>query len=150
MLRKMIRKILVEEDVELCGAECWIHPRCWSTSEINGVKDDNNEPKMPLIEEHLGELSWHIIVNLDNGQIGNWPKGTVASIHYKSCDENYVQILDDQLGIVKDYEGYVPNFLCNGQGHGDYVILEIDEDGFIKNFNNNLDDIFNDDEDDDY
>lgn len=132
----MKKKIKVEEEIDLAGAECWIHPRHWSTSEINGVEDDDDNPQMPLIQEHLGEKAWHIIVNLDTGQICNWPQGTKASIHYKSVDENYIHILDDRLGIVEEYEGYVPDFLCPK------------ENGFIQNFNNNLDDIFdNEDED---
>lgn len=145
----MIKKIKVEQEINLAGAECWIHPRHWSTSEINGVEDDDDNPQMPLIDEHLGEKAWHIIVNLDTGQICNWPQGTKASIHYKSVDENYIHILDDQLGIVKEYEGYVPNFLCPKEdGWGDYVIMDIDENGFIQNFNNNLDDIFDNEDDD--
>lgn len=141
----MKKKLLVEEVVNLVGAECWIHPRFWEDSSINGVDDDAENPRMPLIEEHLGEKAWHIVINLDTGQICNWPQGTTANIHYKSCDENYVEILDENLGIVKEYDGYVPKFLCPKEnGYGDYVIMDIDENGFIQNFNNNLDDIFDD------
>lgn len=143
----MKRKIKVEQEVEIIGIECWIHPRRWNTSEINGMNDDNDEPKMPLVEEHYGELAWHIIINPETGQIGQWPQGTTASIHYKSVDENYIHFLDDRLGIIKEYEGCVPNFLCPKEdGWGDYVIMDIDENGFIKDFNNNLDDIFEEDE----
>ena len=144
----MKRKIKVVQDIDIVGAECWIHPRKWSSSEINGMNDDKDTPQMPLITEHWGEKAWHIIVNLDNGQIGNWPQGTTASIHYKSVDANVIHLLDDCLGIIKEYEGYVPNFLCpKGDGWGDYVIMDIDENGFIQDFNNNLDDIFDDDGD---
>lgn len=142
----MKKEILVKQEIELSGAECWIHARYWEDSEVNGEEDDAEDPKMPHIDEHLGEKAWHIIINLDTGQICNWPKGTTAHIHYKSCDENYIDILDDRLGVVKEYEGYVPNFLCpNGEGYGDYVKMDIDENGFIRNFNNNLDDVFADD-----
>lgn len=144
----MKRNIVTTEEVELAGAECWIHPRYWEDSEINGVADDAENPKMPLIAEHLGEKAWHIIINFDTGQICNWPQGTTASVHYKSCDENYIHILDDQLGVVKEYDGYVPDFLCPKEmNDGDYVVMDIDENGFIQGFNNNLDDIFDDEED---
>lgn len=144
----MKRKIKVEQEIDLRGAECWIHPRSWSSSEINGVEDDYDEPQMPFVEEHLGEKAWHIIINLDNGQITNWPKGTIASIHYKSCDENYINIIDRNANIVKEYDGYVPSFLYPKEnGYGDYVIMDIDENGFIQDFDPNLDDIFNDDQD---
>lgn len=134
---------MTQQEIDLAVAECWIHARYWEDSMVNGVEDDAENPKMPLVEEHLGDKAWHIIINLDNGQISNWPKGTTASIHYKSCDENYIDILDDQLGVVKQYEGYVPNFLCpKEKGWADYVIMDIDENGFIQNFDPNLDDIF--------
>lgn len=139
----MKRYIKTVQEVELAAAECWIHARYWEDSEVNGVEDDAENPKMPLIEEHLGEKAWHIIINLNNGQICNWPQGTTASIHYKSCDENYIDILNDRLGVIKEYEGYVPNILCpKKNGYGDYVIMDIDENGFIQNFDPNLDDIF--------
>lgn len=139
----MERKIKVEQVIDIIGAECWIHPRRWSSSEINGEEDDNDNPRMPLIEEHLGEKAWHIIINLDTGQIGNWPQGTTACIHYKSVDGNYIHLLDDRLGIVKEYDGYVPDFLCPKEdGWGDYVIMDIDENGFIQDFKANLDDLF--------
>lgn len=139
----MKMKIKVLQEVDLAIAECWIHARYWEDSLINGVEDDASNPKMPCIEEHLGEQAWHIIINLDNGQIVNWPAGSTAHIHYKSCDENYIDIIDRETCIVKEYEGYVPNFLCpNGAGYSDYVKMDIDEKGFIKNFNNNVDDVF--------
>lgn len=70
----MKKKILVEETVNLVGAECWVHPCFWEDSSINGVDDDAENPRMPLIEERLGEKAWHIVINLDTGQICNWPQ----------------------------------------------------------------------------
>lgn len=138
----MKRKIKVEEEVDLAIAECWIHARYFEDAYIDGVRDDNDNPKMPFVEEHDCEKAWHIKINLDNGQILGWPQGVTARIHYKSCDENYVDILDRQLGIVKEYDGYVPNLLCpNDENDGDYVKMDIDGNGFIQNFNPNLDDI---------
>lgn len=142
----MKRKIKVEQEIEIAFAECRIYARYWQDAYVNGVKDDAENPKMPFVEEHNGEKEWHIKINLDNGQICNWPQGTTAKVHYKSCDCNEVQILDRQLGIIKDYDGYVPTFLCpEGNGFGDYVIMNIDENGFIQNFNPVLDDIFDED-----
>ena len=139
--------IKVEQEIDLAAAECWIHARYWEDSEVNGVEDDADNPKMPFVEEHNGGKAWHIIINLDNGQICNWPQGTTAKIHYKSCDENYVEILDRQLGIIKEHEGYVPKILCpEGNGFGDYVIMNIDENGFIRNFHPDLADIFDDED----
>lgn len=144
----MKRKIKVEQEIDLAIADCTIFARDWEDSEINGVEDDADNPQMPCViiaDEDKRQLAWCPVVNLDNGQITNWQKGVTASIHYKSCDENCIHILDRECNVVKEYEGYVPCFLCpKANGFGDYVIMDIDENGFIQNFNNNLDDVFDD------
>ena len=149
----MKRNILVEQEIEISLAVCQIFARYWEDSEVNGVEDDAEHPKMPCIENvedfyyNKLQLAWCPIIDLDKGQICNWPKGTTAKIHYKSCDENVVELLDSNRNTIKEYEGYVPKFLCPKEdGWGDYVIMDIDEDGFIKDFNNNIDDIFEDNE----
>jgi len=56
------------------------------------------------------------------------------SIHMKVCDGFCCRILDQDNKVIKDYEGYVPNFMP-GEHYGDYVILEIDIDtGNITNW----------------
>ena len=149
----MERKIKIEKTVDLATAECQIFARYWEDSEINGVEDDANNPKMPCVEsvEHFyygqKKLAWCPIIDLDNGRILNWCRGEVAKIHYKSCDENVVVIKDRNGEEIKKYTGYVPRFLdpCR-EGFGDYVIMEIDSNGYIRDFDNDLDDIFDDEE----
>lgn len=150
----MKQKIKIEITVGLAIAECQIFARYWEDSEINGVEDDANNPKMPCVEsvEHFyyGEkiLAWCPIIDLDNGRILNWSRGYVTKIHYKSCDENVVVIKDLNGEVVKHYTGYVPRFLDPYRdGYGDYVIMEIDSNGYIRDFDNCLDDIFDDEED---
>ena len=46
----MKRKILVEQEVEITLAVCQIFARYWEDSEVNGVEDDAEYPKMPCIE----------------------------------------------------------------------------------------------------
>jgi hypothetical protein len=55
-------------------------------------------------------------------------------IHMKVCDQ-FSATLEDQNGEeIKDYEGYVPDFMP-GTHYGDYLILEIDIDtGKIMNW----------------
>ena len=148
----MKRTILTPQEIEISFAICQIFAQYWEDSEVNGVEDDEMNPKMPCIEnvEHFyfkkNRLAWCPIIDLDKGQIVNWTKGTTASIHYKSSDENVVELQDPNRNTIKQYDGYVPHFLCPKEdGYGDYVIMDIDENGFIQNFNNNLDDIFNED-----
>lgn len=55
-------------------------------------------------------------------------------IHIKVRDEFACAILDQDGQELKDYEGYVPNFMP-GPHYGDYVILDIDVDtGMITNW----------------
>lgn len=140
-------EIKIEKEVDLSMAECQIFARYWEDSEINGVEDDAENPKMPCIEKVDGELAWCPVIDLDNGLIMNWPQGTTASIHYKSCDENVIRIFDADCNEVKRYEGYVPKFLSPKEdGWGDYVIMDIDQNGYIQNFKADLDDIFREEE----
>lgn len=150
----MERKIKIEKTVDLATAECQIFARYWEDSELNGVEDDASNPEMPCVESvghfYYGKkkLAWCPIIDLDNGRILNWCRGDVAKIHYKSCDGNVVVIKDRNGEEVKDYTGYVPRFLDPyREGYGDYVIMEIDSNGYIRDFDNDLDDIFDDEED---
>lgn len=145
----MKKKIKIEKEVDLALAECQIFARYWEDSEVNGVEDDAENPKMPCVEsvEHFyhkrKELAWCPIIDLDLGLIMNWPQGETASIHYKSCDENVIRIIDADGNVVKEYCGYVPQFLYPKEnGYGDYVIMDIDQNGYIRDFDNCLDDIF--------
>lgn len=150
----MKRKIRVEKEFDIAVAECEVFARYWEDSDIDGIDDDAENPKMPCVSVtkhfHHGkkQLAWCPVIDLDRGCILNWPVGRTASIHYKSCDENRVVLRDRNGDIVKDYNGYVPKILdphrdvCD-----DYVIMEVDSNGYIMDFDNNLDDIFSDDED---
>lgn len=57
------------------------------------------------------------------------------SIHIKVRDEFSARLLDQDGAELKDYEGYVPEFMP-GEHYGDYLILDIDiETGSILNWN---------------
>lgn len=61
--------------------------------------------------------------------------GKTASIHYKICDAGTYILLDDNMNEIKSIDGYVPDIMCpEGKGYGDYVIMHVDEKGFIKNW----------------
>jgi len=142
----MKRTIKVEKEVNIVAADCCIYARYWEDSEINGVEDDAENPQMPFIRVNIkGEMFWNPVIMLDTGKIANWPQGITADIHYKSCDENEIRLLckeDVGYGVVKEYSGYVPEFLCpEKNGYGDYVIMHIDRNGYIRNFKPDIDDI---------
>jgi hypothetical protein len=106
--------------------------RYWEDATVNGQEDTNGE----LIPFRNGDI-WEPIIDLENGLIVDWPNGTVANIHYKVCDAGEYWLLDDNMNKVSKYKGhYVPDaLLCYGElGYGDYIIMTIDENGKIQDF----------------
>jgi hypothetical protein len=72
---------------------------------------------------------------METGQILNWQQGNTASVHYKICDGFACCFTDDSSESILDYDGYVPNFMClKGEPDGDYIIMDIDENGYIKDW----------------
>ena len=107
--------------------------RYWEDSSVNGQDDDDEEnPTMPCT---VDAKRWVIKVNVDNGQIVNCTKGVTAIVHYKVCDDGIYTLLDENDNVIQEIESYVPNVFCiDDEGYGDYVIMRIDADGFIKNW----------------
>lgn len=105
--------------------------RYWEDATVNGVSDEDGD----LIPCREGD-SWRPIINIDSGLITNWEKGKNASIHYKVCDDGEYWLQDingDKLARAKGY--YVPDFLAiDDSGFGDYIIMEVDSEGFINNW----------------
>lgn len=94
---------------------------------VNGIYDDNDNPKMPFMQS--GGM-FRIFVDLDTLKVKDWPKGVTADIHYKVCDCGEYYLLDEQFGqLAKYYDDYAP--LCLGD-YGDYLVFEVTEDGDFK------------------
>lgn len=110
---------------------------------VNGVEDETGE-LMPCMEGG----TWKPVINFDTGQIMNWKKGTVADVHYKVCDAGSYTLLNEGGNIVHTAEdSYVPRCLSPKEnGYGDYIIMDIDADGFIQNWNPTLHDLLPEDE----
>ena len=146
----MIKTVRIEKEFDIVTAECQVFARYWEDSEVDGVADDTREPKMPCVRllklspDHRVQMAWCPVIDLDRGCIVNWPVGCVAKIHYKSCDENRVVLRDRHGEVIKEYNGYVPDILDpHREGDGDYVVMEIDSNGYIADFDNDIDDILN-------
>lgn len=98
--------------------------------------DVNGEPcnKLSEIPLHDGE-HWQVAIDVDAGVIENWPQGKTVEIHAKVCDDGTYSILDANRQEIKTIDGYVLDCLAIGEnGYGDYMIMEIDENGKIKNW----------------
>ena len=134
------------------------HVRYVQDSDVNGESDvtyeeqcDGVTPRMPFFNVHENkrgcyDYNWCPVININSGQIINWPVGTTANISYKVCDGCQISfkrnLNEDPLfypyenGLVDHYEGYVPRILdIMGDGYGDYIQMNVDEYGNIENFN---------------
>ena len=87
-------------------------------------------------------------IEIETGKILNWRQGVKAEIHYKVCDCCGWELKDENGGVVFDADdGYVPSTLAPKEdGYGDYIIMDIDENGVIADWNFDIED-FKQDED---
>jgi hypothetical protein len=105
--------------------------RYWEDARLNGQED--TEGKVPL---RNGDR-WTPVIDLEGGQIQDWPQGVIADIHYKVCDDGDYWLLDSSKVRLAKWRGYyVPDsLLCvNDKGFGDYIIFKVTSDGRILNW----------------
>lgn len=146
-------QLKITKDFDITHINVSAEPRYWNDSKVNGEYDidlmeTDGTPLMPcavkLYEEPKTHIKsdnwrWQPLINVETGQIENWTKGTIASLHYKVCDCFVCDFLDEDGDAVKSYDGYVPDFMCPKEsGYGDYIIMDIDENGFIQWWNKSL------------
>lgn len=136
----MNAKIKVEKEFDLKTLFVKAGVRRWESSEVDGESDTEEGNNIPC---KVGEL-WCPIIDIDSGIIQNWEIGKTADIHYKVADCLGFEIKDaNNETILSEEDGYVPNTLCiNGEGYGDYLILQIEETGKIKDWKFNLSDFY--------
>ena len=120
--------------VDRIRAECGV--RYWEDADVNGETDEDGT----LIPRRSGDC-WNPTIILSTGQIMDWPKGTTAKVHYKVCDDGRYYLLTPCGEVAMETDGYVPKVMCpGGSGCGDYVIMSINADGFIDDWNPDLSD----------
>ncbi len=91
--------------------------------------------------------NWSATVEVDTGKITEWPKGKTGSMFMKVVDGGTYILRDESKNeVARIDEDYVPNSLIPGE-YGDYIHLEIDENGVITNWlkNPSVDDFFTED-----
>ena len=125
--------------------------RYYEDTTINGVEDVNVmdtegmvTPNIPCVERIADKPTKHICsdcfrwrpkININTGQIENWTQGLSADVHYKVCDQGVYHLLDKDGNTIKTIESQVPDVLYpGGDGCGDYIIMDIDSDGYIMGF----------------
>ncbi len=136
----MKAKIKIEQQVDIKTLHVEAGVRYWEDSTVNGIKDEAGD----LIPCRDGNY-WKPIIDIDSGKITNWTAGVVADIHYKVCDDGTYRLYDELGDLVVTKEGYVPNIMCpEDNGYGDYIIMKVDENGVIANWQPVIDDFIED------
>ena len=77
--------------------------------------------------------TWSAIIEVDTGKIHDWPQGKTGSLYMKVCDSGVYTLLDRDRAEIAQRNDYVPHGLIPGD-YGDYVDLNIDEEGIITNW----------------
>lgn len=128
-------KVRTEKEVVIKTLEVEAGVRYWEDTTVNGVEDEAGD----LIPFREGEL-WKPVIDVELGKIINWPAGTKADVHYKVCDSGNYYLKDSKGNTVLSIESdYVPQILCPKEnGYGDYIIMDIDENGVIANWKQTL------------
>ena len=90
---------------------------------------------------------WHGCIDIDKGQLLEWPNGIAGHLAMKVTDSGTYTLLDADKGFIASiYQNYVPNELIPGS-YGDYIDLQIDDSGMISNWGTpHLSDLFGSDD----
>lgn len=130
--------ILVEKEIEITTLLVSAGVRYWESATVNGFFDEDGD----LIPCRIGDR-WCPEIDIDTGIIRNWTQGVKAEIYYKVCDDGSYYLKDKNgLSFAMSIENdYVPRIMCPKEnGHGDYIIMDIDENGQIQNWNPYIED----------
>jgi hypothetical protein len=124
-----------EKEVELKTLIVKAGVRYYEDAIVNGIADTNGD----LIPCKQGDV-WCPVINIDSGIIMNWKQGVQAEVHYKVCDAGSYYILDAEGNTILSIEdNYVPDMMCPKEsGYGDYIIMDIDENGQISKWKKTL------------
>lgn len=135
-------KLKIEKEFEVKYLQVKAGARYWEDAIVDGVEDTEGS----LIPCREGDY-WCPLIELESGIIKNWEHGKKASVHFKVCDDGEYSLLDLNKEVVKSIDGYVPDIMSPKEsGYGDYIIMDIDENGKISNWRVKLDE-FTDNED---
>ncbi len=136
--------VKIKKEVELVTLEVMAGVRYYEDATVDGVEDSDGK----LIPCKKGSM-WCPIIDIDKGIITNWKQGVKASVHYKVCDSGCYLLKDLEGNTILSIEnGYVPKMMCPKEnGYGDYIIMDIDENGKIANWKPSIDGFQTNDED---
>ena len=132
IIKEQVEKAI---DIKYLCLDC--NARYLEDASVNGEDDicyddqcAGKESIMPFMRtEGKGEdRFWSIKINVETGEVLNWPKDKEADIHYKVCDECTYWVEDSNGNIYHKIDSYVPKILdFYGDSYGDYLVMTIKE-----------------------
>ena len=127
---KVVVKVKTKVEVKTLKVKAGV--RYWEDATVDGIEDEKGD----LIPCRDGDY-WCPEIDIDKGKITNWKQGVKADVHYKVCDDGSYYLQDsDGKTILSIENNYVPEIMCpSDKGYGDYIIMNIDENGVIANWN---------------
>ena len=124
---KRIKYLLVTAEHIVCPEESF-------TSNLRG---DDGQEVLPGLDS--AKARWRVTIDLQSGQIQDWPKDVHASISFKVRDECSIVLQDANGAGLATYEGYVPVILSPAdEGYGDYMFMRVNQNGFIEDWDPEL------------
>lgn len=131
-------KIKKEVEVEIKTLHVRAGVRYWEDANVNGIEDNDGKLIPCRVKD---EDDWFPVIEIETGKIINWKQGVTADIHYKVCDDGDYYLLDENDEEVLHINGYVPKTLYpEKNGYGDYIIMKVNSEGLINNWEFYLDD----------
>ncbi len=133
----MKMSIYIKSEINVKKLYAKVYPISVEDASVNGDDELENNPKMPFMkfDERVKEYCWEVNIDIDKGQIVDWPQGTTASINYKVCDAGSYALYDENDKLITSIDDYVPSIMCpKEEGYGDYLIMDIDKNGFIQDW----------------
>jgi hypothetical protein len=113
------------------------NPRYLEDTYLNEKEDEKGE--ICIYDNTTGMLDF--IIDMVEGKILGWDNTQEAKIHYKIVDEGkyyLIEYIAQYMYVIRKeyYSCYVVDELLviNDKGYGDYMIMEVDKDGYIKNY----------------
>jgi hypothetical protein len=132
--------VKVKKEVEIKTLHVEAGASNWEDTEVNGSPDSEDGTLIPCKD---GDY-WKPIIDIETGQILNWEKGKTAYIHYKVCDDGRYFVKDKEGNTIFEKDGYVPTCMSPKEaGFGDYIIMDINENGFIQDWDADFSDFYN-------
>lgn len=127
-------KVKIKREIEVTTLLVDAGVRYWEDGTVNEVEDTYGV----LIPCRDGDR-WKPIIDIESGIITNWTKGVKAEVHYEIGDDGIYHLANSNGEIMLTKDGYVPDILdSHGESYGDYIILNIDENGKIEDWYNQL------------